>query len=75
MTDLVSEALCSAQVAAMIGVKPHTLAVWRVQGKGPRFCKLSRVKQAGVVYRRSDVEAWMQERTVASTSEYSAGAR
>jgi len=59
----------------MIGIKPNTLEIWRVKGKGPRFVKLGRARQAGVAYSRSEVERWLSERTVSSTSEYSAGAQ
>lgn len=75
MSVHVDEALSSAQAAAMIGVRPNTLEVMRCKGKGPRFVKLGTAKQAGVVYRRSEVERWLSERTFASTSGYSAGAK
>src|SRR5438552_112947 len=72
MTTLVDETLSSAQVAAMLGIKPTTLEIWRHKGKGPRFVKLGPAKQAGVVYSRSEVQHWMQERTFTSTSAYCA---
>jgi len=71
MSIHVDEALSSAQTAAMIGVRPNTLEVWRYKGKGPRFVKQGTAKQAGVVYRRSEVERWLAERTFTSTSAYS----
>lgn len=74
MSSHVDGALSNAQAASVIGVTPGTLKVWRVQGKGPRFVKLGPAKQAGVVYRRADVEAWLNERTFTSTSAYSANA-
>ena len=58
-------------VAAMIGISPMTLRIWRVQGKGPTFTKLGNAKQAGVVYFESDVLAWLAERKFTSTSAYS----
>jgi predicted DNA-binding transcriptional regulator AlpA len=70
----VEEALSSAQAAAMLGIKRTTLEIWRYRGKGPRFVKFGKAKQSGVVYRRSDVEAWMTENTFSSTSAYSAKA-
>lgn len=72
MPPMVSEALSSAQAAAMLGIKPTTLEIWRCQGKGPRFVKLGNAKQAPVVYSREEVQRWMEERTFASTSGYSA---
>lgn len=70
MSPMVSGALSSALAAIMLGIKPTTLEIWRCKGKGPPFVKLGTAKQAPVVYRRSDVEAWMRERTFASTSGY-----
>lgn len=72
MSVHVDEALSSAQAAAMIGVRPTTLEIWRCKGKGPRFVKLGTAKQAPVVYARSEVASWLQQRTFASTSAYSA---
>jgi predicted DNA-binding transcriptional regulator AlpA len=45
------------QVATLTGVPLGTLRFWRAEGKGqgPRSAKLGR----RVVYRRSDVEAWV----------------
>lgn len=74
MPDHIDEALSSAQAAAMLGIKATTLEVWRCKGKGPRFTKLSPSKQAGVVYRRSEIERWLNERTYTSTSAYSVAA-
>ena len=62
-------------VAAMIGISPMTLRIWRVQGKGPVFTKLGDTKQSGVVYFEADVCAWLEERKFASTSAYSAHGR
>ena len=71
MSVHVDEALSSAQAAAMIGVRPTTLEIWRCKGKGPRFVKLGTAKQAPVVYARGEVQRWMEERTFSSTSGYS----
>lgn len=72
MSVHVDEALSSAQAAAMIGVRPTTLEIWRCKGKGPSFRKLGTAKQAPVVYARGEVQRWLDERTFASTSGYSA---
>lgn len=58
-------------VAAMIGISPMTLRIWRVHGKGPKFVKLSDAKQSGVVYFEADVLEWLTERKFTSTSGYS----
>ena len=49
-----------------IGVSPLTLANWRVQGKGPRFIRLSARK---IAYRVSDLETWLTARSFFSTSQ------
>lgn len=59
--------LSGKDVEAMTGgaVKEGTLAWWRHvnDGRGPRWFKLGRKK---VVYKRSDVIAWMDEQYAAS---------
>lgn len=66
--------LNNEQAASLIGIKPITLRIWRVHGKGPKFVKLGDGKRAGVVYHQRDVEAWLEERKFASTSAYSPAA-
>lgn len=61
-------------VAAMIGIAPMTLRIWRVHGKGPKFAKLGDSKRSGVMYYEADVLAWLDERKFASTSAYSPAA-
>lgn len=46
--------------AAMIGVKPPTLASWRHYGKGPKYIKVGR----SAYYRVSDIEAWLDTQAV-----------
>lgn len=58
-------------VAAIIGISPMTLRIWRVKGKGPRFTKLGDTKQSGVVYFEADVLIWLEGRKFSSTSGYS----
>jgi len=67
--------LSNDEAAALIGIAPSTLKLYRHLGRGPRFIKLGEAKNAGVVYERADIEAWKEERKFASTSEYSAAAR
>lgn len=63
------------EAAALIGIKPSTLKLWRHLGKGPRFVKLGDAKQAGVAYVEADVLEWRAQRTFTSTSAYSPAAR
>ncbi len=53
------------EAAAYLGVSPITLAKWRVYGAGPAFYKLNRK----VVYRRSDLDAWLLSKRRTSTCE------
>jgi predicted DNA-binding transcriptional regulator AlpA len=48
--------LSPADLSALIGVDERTLAVWRVQRRGPDFVKLGRA----VFYRRGDVDKWIE---------------
>lgn len=52
--------LSEDELAAMIDVKPHTLAVWRAEGKGPDYTRLGK----SVFYRRDDVHAWIEANVV-----------
>lgn len=55
-------------VANELGVSARTLQSWRVIGGGPRFIKVGR----SVRYRRRDLDAYLEARTVGSTSEVAA---
>ena len=66
--------LTSAETAALLGIKPNTLEVWRGKGKGPDFIKLDDAPQAPVRYYREVVERWLERRSFASTSAYTAAA-
>ncbi len=57
--------LGTEEVAALLGVAAITLRIWRLHGNGLRYIKLGR----SVKYRRSDIEAFLDARCVASTSE------
>lgn len=74
MVDL-TELLDNEQTAAMLGIKPNTLEIWRLKGKGPRFVKLGFTKQSPVRYEQSEVTRWLREQSFASTSAYSPAGR
>ena len=57
--------LDTVSAAPLIGVKPATLEVWRCKGIGPRFVKSG----ARVVYRLSDINAYLDSRTRTSTAD------
>lgn len=68
--------LNNAEAAALIGVSPNTLKLWRHQGKGPPFHKHDPDSpQSGVSYASADIEVWNAARRFASTSAYSEAAR
>ena len=58
--------LTPPEAADLINVKTNTLAIWRVEGKGPRFIKLGHA----VRYNEADVLAWIQTRMRTSTSQH-----
>lgn len=70
-----SRLLDSVQTAAMLGITPGTLKVWRHKGRGPEFIKLGDSPQSAVAYDSADVCAFVQRRKFASTSAYSPAAR
>ena len=55
------ELLDNDPAADYLGVKPHTLEIWRASGRYRiPFVKVGRL----VKYRRADLDAWLQSRTV-----------
>jgi predicted DNA-binding transcriptional regulator AlpA len=59
--------LPTVQVADWIGVSHQWLEIGRLKGYGPPYV---RVGPRHIRYKRSDVLAWLNERTHASTAEY-----
>src|SRR5262245_9342610 len=49
----------------ILGIAPSTLAKLRLSGNGPLYCKLGR----RVVYRRQDLEVWLESRVAHNTSD------
>lgn len=62
-----SQTLNTHEAAAYVGLSYSTLTKLRLTGGGPPFIKLG----ARVVYRVSDLDAWLESRMRTSTSEYS----
>lgn len=52
-----TELVDSNEVAQMLKITANTLQIWRHQGKGPRYVKLSR---RAVRYRKKDILDWVQ---------------
>jgi excisionase family DNA binding protein len=57
--------LTTSEAAKVLGLAPSTLAKLRLNGNGPTYCKLGR----RVVYRRTDLEQWLQSRVARDTSD------
>jgi predicted DNA-binding transcriptional regulator AlpA len=57
--------LSQREAAQFLCLSERTLERWRVSGNGPKFCKLGR----RVVYRSTDLEAWINAHVRQSTSE------
>jgi excisionase family DNA binding protein len=52
-----SELLTTREAASYLRLAITTLEHWRLEGRGPAFCKIGRQ----VRYRRADVESWLAE--------------
>lgn len=60
-----SERLTNSEAAEYLGLKTATLNKWRVYGDGPPFLKVGRLIQ----YRKTDLDTYLNERLMRSTSE------
>ncbi len=56
--------------AAVMRISARTLQGWRLRGGGPPYVKLG----GRVLYRETDLLAWIESRARASTSEHSSKA-
>lgn len=57
--------LSAKEAATLLGLSPQTLAVWRLRGAGPAFCKLG----SRCLYAPDEIERWVSERRRTSTSD------
>jgi hypothetical protein len=53
--------LTSDEVAALLRVRPATVAQWRWRRRGPAFVKLADGPAGKVRYERREVERWMKD--------------
>lgn len=57
----------TAEAADYLQISVSSLTKWRMTGYGPKFVRLG---PKAVRYRQEDLDAWMSENTVNSTSDY-----
>lgn len=64
--------LNTLEAAKLVRMSPRSLERMRNQGTGPKYCKVGggRTKRGRVVYRRSDVIAWLTAIMFSGTSDY-----
>lgn len=61
---MITEIFTTPEAASYLRLAKPTLERFRTSGDGPRYCKLG----GAVRYRRSDLDAWLESRSVSSTS-------
>jgi len=59
--------LSPRQAAKYLILSHRTLETMRTRGDGPAFVKYGEGRSARVVYRRSDLDAWLESRVRQST--------
>ncbi|WP_025032475.1 helix-turn-helix transcriptional regulator [Bradyrhizobium sp. DOA9] len=62
---MTTDLLPQQQLAHILAVSERTLERWRVEGCGPAYLKAGR----RVLYRRSDVDQWLDNNARTSTSD------
>lgn len=62
--------LTNQEAARHLRLSPRTLERMRVEGSGPPFMKAGPGKRARVLYRKSDLDAWLTGFSYASTAQY-----
>lgn len=64
-----SDVLTPKQAATYLRLSHRTLETMRTRGGGPPFAKYGDGRSSRVVYRRSDLDAWIASRVRQSTTE------
>lgn len=62
------ELVTGPRAAEILGIRPQTLRAWRMTGRGPKYIRYGG-KTGRIVYRLSDLEAWLDAQTHQNTSE------
>lgn len=71
LSALSPDLLTNEEAAALLGIKPNTLEIWRTKGKGPEFVKLGRTKSAPIRYWRQRCAACSGARQAIDGREFS----
>ena len=71
--DSAERLMTERETAWSLGISAGTLAQWRSRGIGPRFVRLGARPPARVLYRRSEIAAWLDEHTHRAASERRGG--
>jgi len=66
MTEFIPQLLSRRAAAAMLGIAPATLAVWRKRGRGPRPLRLTPGPRGRTVYRLEDIQAYCRDPELAA---------
>ncbi len=64
------ECLTTLEAARILRVAKSTLERMRVNGTGPRYLKVGPGKRSRVLYRATEITAWLESQSYGSTSEY-----
>jgi hypothetical protein len=56
-----------AEAAKYLRLSPITLTCWAARGTGPRYCRSGKTR-GRVVYRRADLDAWLESHSVSPSS-------
>jgi len=62
--------LTTSEAAKYLRLTPKTLERFRIDAGGPPYLKAGPGLRAKVLYRRSELDAWLQRFAYGSTSEY-----
>ena len=75
LSALSDDLLTNEEAAALLGIKPNTLEIWRTKGKGPEFVKLGQTKSAPIRYLRTKIFEFIEAQSFRSTSAYAPNAK
>ncbi len=70
---MTANTLTSTETATRLSIRPGTLRLWRMTGKGPAYVRLGGPR-GRAVYLEEDIEGFLQARRFNSTAEETARA-